>query len=498
MTAFDEIFSLVGKWWRESLEPSFNALGLQKYMRFIFFAVAFVFLVTLAKKILSPIITVLLKPLYRFKANREETERTKLEKRNVMKQVEQMLKQQDYKAAANLLDSIEQRDEAAGYYVQAGDYSTAAEIYESLGNLEKAASLYKEAGNSTKAAGIFLQLKDYKSAASMYEKGGFSQKAAEIYENEGEFGKAAELYENCFAEESSHRGSTTKEFAMKSGKLFERVGVPQRAAKVYLRAGMHADAAAAYEMTQDFIKAGDCYLKVGNLQKAAACFAEGGDDRRSNEILSMFHYQKGLLRDAASYSEKAGDFLRAAEILVETEEFSRAATLYENLGLFQEAGEIFLRIDDFLRAAEAFEKAGNFVLAAKAYHKAGCPTVKVGELFEKGCDYFEAGNLYLQSGLPDKALEAFQMINPESENYIPASISIGTIFFEKGMLKLAFEKFRKVIGTEPINKSNIEAYYYIGRCFESAGKNDKAKAVYSKVLSERYNFRDVRQRIAQL
>jgi len=251
-------------------------------------------------------------------------------------------------------------------------------------------------------------------------------------------------------------------------------------------------------MTRDFIKAGDCYLQAGNLQKAAACFGEGGDERRSNEILSTVYYQKGLLREAASYSEKAGDFLQAAEILVETAEFPRAAELYENLGRFQEAGEIFLRIDDFQRAAEAFEKAGNFVLAAKMYHKAGCPTIKVGELFEKGCDYFEAGNLYLQSGLPDKALDAFQMMNPGSENYIPASILIGKIFLDKGMLKLAFEKFKKIIGTEPVNESNIEAYYFLGRCFECAGENDKAKKVYSRVLSERFNFMDVRQRIAQL
>jgi tetratricopeptide (TPR) repeat protein len=90
------------------------------------------------------------------------------------------------------------------------------------------------------------------------------------------------------------------------------------------------------------------------------------------------------------------------------------------------------------------------------------------------------------------------MVSPGSESYMTASIRIGEIFLKGGMLKLAFEKFTKIIGNGPINKSNIEAYYYLGLCLESAGTVEKAKAIYRKVLSEDYNFRDVKKRIEQL
>lgn len=478
--------------------PQSGIQGVERYIPFVLIAIILLFLARYLGKLLRTIGAFFLSPLRRMRANYEETARTKAEKKSVMKKVKRLLENKDYKPAATLLESINELEEAANYYMQAGEQISAAGIYESLGDLEKAATLYREAGNNTRAGDIFLRLGDYRNAALMYENCGLFKKAAGIYEEGRDIRKAAELYEVCFIEDAARGNSSALENALKSGKLFEATGSHDQALRVYLKAGLHEEAAHVYEMTRDFINAGEAYLNAGSLEKAAGCFAEGGDDRRSNEILSKLSYQKGLLSEAASYAEKAGDPVQAAEMCVEAGDFPRAGELYASAGWHHEAGEMFLRVDDALRAADAFEKAGNFVLAARTYQKAGVTTLKVAELFEKGGEYFEAGNLYLRYDLPEKALNAYQMVDPGSESYMPASLLIGEIFLKKGMLKLAFEKFRKIIGNDPVNKSNIDAYYHLGLCLESAGATEKAKAVYGKVLSENFNFRDVRQRIEQL
>lgn len=467
----------------------------RNYIPFILFAVIFLLFVLYAGRLLRSVAASFAKALRRMKESYEETAKARAERKSVMRKVKLLLKNQDFQPAATLLESINEPEDAAELYIKAGEPTSAARIYEDLGNLEKAAPLYREAGNSTKAADAFLKLGDRRSAALMYENSGLLKKAAEIYEDIGDLGKAADLYEICFIEEAARGTPGARENALKSGKLFEKTGAHEQALRVYLKASLHDETARTYEMMKDYKNAGGYYLRAGDSGKAAACFAQGGDGRKSNEILSALSYREGRLREAASYAEKAGDLVRAAEMFAEVGDFQEAGDLYAKAGWFHEAGEIFLRMNDLQKAADSFEKAGDFALAARTYQKAGCSTARTAELFEKAGDYFEAGNLYLASGLSEKALDAYQRVDPGSDSYMPASLKIGELFLKKGMLKLAFEKFKKIIGNDPINKSNIAAYYYLGVCLESSGAVEKARTVYGKVLAENYNFKDVRQRI---
>lgn len=66
------------------------------------------------------------------------------------------------------------------------------------------------------------------------------------------------------------------------------------------------------------------------------------------------------------------------------------------------------------------------------------------------------------------------------------------------MVKLALEKFSKIIGNQPVNKSNLEPYYFLALCYEASGDEEKAKSIYDKILIEEYNFKDVRQRVEKL
>jgi len=456
------------------------------------------FLAHYLKRLFRVAMASLLGPLRLMGERFEKNARTREQKKAALKKVKKLLEKQEYKPAAILLESVQELEKAAQYYTMADDKISAARIYENLDLLDSAAALYREAGNTTKAGDIYARIGDYGNAALMYENGGLLKKAAEIYEGGRDLGKAAELYEICFIEEAARGSSSAKESALKSGKLFEAIGSSEQALGVYLKADLHEKAAHVHETLKNFTDAGQYYLRAGSPEKAAECFALGGEDRKSNEILSRFFHQKGLLGEAASYAEKAGDLVQAAEICTEAGELLKAGELYLKAGWHNEAGEVFLRAGDLLRAADAFEKAGNFVLSAGIYQKAGVADGKVAELFEKGGEYFEAGNLYLRSGLPEKALNAYQAVEQGSENYLPASLLIGEIFMKKGMLKLAFQKFKQIIGNDQVNKTNIEAYYYLGRCLESAGEEEKARVIYGRVLAENYNFRDVEERIRQL
>ncbi len=249
-----------------------------------------------------------------------------------------------------------------------------------------------------------------------------------------------------------------------------------------------------YEKKGQYLEAGEYYEKAGDAEKAAEAFEKGGNLNKSNELLSKICYEKGFLREAAVFAEKAGDSARAAEIYTEVQEFSKAGEQYIKAGYFNEAGEKFIQAQDFQRVAEAFEKGGKYVWAAQAYEKIGDITVKTAELYEKGEEFFKAGKLYEELGLQDRALNALQKIDESSENYEAASIVIGGIFKNKGMMNLAIERFQKIIDNRPISKSTLEPYYYLALCYEKTGEREMAKSIYDKILAVDYQFRDVDKR----
>ena len=58
-------------------------------------------------------------------------------------------------------------------------------------------------------------------------------------------------------------------------------------------------------------------------------------------------------------------------------------------------------------------------------------------------------------------------------------------------------RVRKIIDNQPVGKSNLEPYYFLALCHEQAGETESAKAIFSKILAENYNFRDVRKWLGQ-
>jgi len=481
---------------------SLHLPGAESYIPFLIAAILFYVLFLVFRKMLKPVGAGIAVRLYLLKKSLQERAKSNAERKATMKNLRKALAAKDYRLAADLHRSLGEFREAAKLYLEVKEHASAARAYEDAGDFENAAACYREIGNNSRAAENFLKLQDYTSAAEMYARGGFLQKAAELYEKAGAYARAAELYEACFIEEGLHTsaGSAKKQNAFLSGTLFLKAGQLEKAIHIFLKGNLPNDAALIYEGKGEFIRAAECFLQAGNLERAAECFEKGGDLRKSNEIVSALFYKKGRIRDAAACAEKAGDLLQASEMFAESGDYAKAGELLVRKGYFNEAGEMFLKINDFLRAAEAYEKGGKYILAADAYHRVEDRNwrLKAAELYEKGEAYFEAGEIFAQLNLTGRALSAFQKTDVESPHYTAASIVIGKMFLEKGMIKLALEKFLKVIGNQPVGKSNLEPHYCLGLCYEASGEKEKAKAVYEKILAEDYHYKDVNQRVQRL
>jgi tetratricopeptide (TPR) repeat protein len=367
-------------------------------------------------------------------------------------------------------------------HLQTRDFAAAARLCESLGELAKAAGYHLETGNVVRAREIFLELKDYR-------------RAAELFESAGDDLKAAELYEAAFQKEGHTHTASGADSALKSGRLFEKTGAADRAAAVYVKAGLYAEAAAIFEAGQDYLKAAEHYLKAGDAEKAAGCFEKGGDPVKGYATLSRFSYDRGLVKEAAGYAEKAGDLMNAATMYQEVGEFARAGELFFQAGFYAEAAENFSLVNDLARAAEAYERAGNYLQAAQAFETVGSDKEKLATLYEKGGDFYPAGRLFVKLGHLDRALNVLQQVDPASANYTGASLLVGMIFLKRGLTDLAREKFLKIIDNQPVGKSNLEPYYFLALCHEHGGDTETAKSIFAKILAEDYNYRDVRKRI---
>lgn len=49
---------------------------------------------------------------------------------------------------------------------------------------------------------------------------------------------------------------------------------------------------------------------------------------------------------------------------------------------------------------------------------------------------------------------------------------------------------------ETVGRSNLEPYYFLALCHDHVGDAENAKSIFTKILAEDYNYRDVRKRLA--
>ena len=88
----------------------------------------------------------------------------------------------------------------------------------------------------------------------------------------------------------------------------------------------------------------------------------------------------------------------------------------------------------------------------------------------------------------------------DPKNRIVCMLLIGRSFFEKGLSSQAVAALNQAIEEHELGGDDLgkELYYWLGRSSEGARKTEEAIKAYGQVIQWDYNYRDVRERLAQL
>lgn len=389
------------------------------------------------------------------------------------------------------------KNEALEMYIQGGDFLKAANILEEMGRLEEAATMLEKASKFYEAAEMYARVNNFAKSAELFEKMGYYDKASSNYKRAGNLEKAAFCLEQYyFMTKTTFSTEIQKATAVKAARLWIEAGKEEKAEEILGKERMYEELAQLQEEFKNWRASAENWEKAGNFRKAANAWEQAGNLKRSHLCMAEVLLSENNHPEAAYHFELAEDWGRAAEIYEWCGDWLKAAESYLKMGNYLSAAENYFKSGDQKKAANMYELAGELGSAAKLYMEVG-EFKKASELFEKCGIYYEAAIAAEKSGDDDRALDLFQMVPSDSENYIKAGSLIGQIFLRKGRLDLAIEKFQKLIDSKPLNKDNIEIYYNLALSYEKAGRYREARDIYQRILTEDFKYRggEVQERL---
>ncbi len=412
---------------------------------------------------------------------------------------------EDYVSAAALYEQLEQWERAADMYFKAEDWKRGSKMLVKVGKHTEAAKHYEQHGQKIDAAKLYFDGGQYDRAAQLYEEVSYFPQAAKCFEKLGQYIKAAENYEQQWSASTSVGGSgliatgSAKEakIAFHAGQLYEKGGAPERAAELYKRAGLTREAAVLAAKEGRYKDAAEMLLKEEKLDEAAVMFEKAGETGRAALLLGEIAFHQGDHATAAARFLAGGDNLRAAELYETVGDLESAAQCYVKSDALIPAANVYVRAHENLKAAELFERGGDFQQAARLFEESG-ERVRSSLLYEKSRQFYEAGKLAHALGDGDRAIQLLQQVDSNHEHYDTATLLLSQLFINKNMPALAIDKLKRLLGEQQIGTSNIEQFYALGLAYERLGNTAEAVATYRRIMTERYGYQDVEQRIARL
>ena len=412
---------------------------------------------------------------------------------------------EEYNSAGALHEQLEQWERAADMYFKAEDWKRAATMLIKVGKNAEAGKVYEDHGQKIDAAKLYFDSGQYDKAAELYSDVSCFPQAAKCYEKLGQYIKAAENYEEHWAATTSVGGGglidapsdREAKVALHAGQLYEKGGAPERAAELYKRAGLAQQAAELASKEGRYNDAAEMLLKEENIAGAAEMFQKAGETKRAALLLGEIAFHQGDSNTAAERFLEGGDNLRAAELFETVGNLEAAARCYEQSDAPLQAAGVYLRAGDKKQAAAMFERGNDLEHAAKLFEESQ-ELAKASELYERSGRHFEAGKLAQQQGDDDRAIQLLQQIDGSHEHYDAATLILSRLFLAKNMPGLAVDKIKRLIGTQQISGQTLEHFYCLGLAYEQLGKRTEAIDAFRKVMTERYGYEDVEQRIARL
>ncbi len=406
---------------------------------------------------------------------------------------------QEYDVMGELLEKLGRESEAIEAYKKSGNSDNLVKLLLKRRNIEAAGTVLENNNRFQEAAELYYNYERYDKAAQIYEKKGFYKKAAYIYEKGGNIKKAAANFEKWFVTSFDtaigYQGSKQLEQELlkavdlytqlneleKAYDLLIKYGKFEKAADVAVKMNRVSDAAKNYERAQLPLKAAEMYEKLD--QPKIACLLRG-----------EHAFAKGSTLEAAEWFLKGEDYTRAAELFEWDKKFAKAAHCYFMNQNFLGAAENYLKDGNEEEAAKMFEMGREWKMAANISLKYG-KFQKAGELYENAQEHFKAGASFIKVDDDRRALANFQLVPVDSPDFNAAITHMANIFLKNRKPQLVIEKIEKLLGDNPIDKSNIEWFYVLGQAYENAGNFKKAFEIYQMILTEDYSFKDVHQKI---
>jgi tetratricopeptide (TPR) repeat protein len=412
---------------------------------------------------------------------------------------------EDYISAAHIYEQLEQWERAADMYVRADDWKRSAKMLAKVGKHGEAAKQFEQHGQKIDAAKLYFDAGQYDRAAQLYEDVSYFPQAAKCYEKLGQYIKAAENYEQQWSAATSVGGSgliaspsdREAKIALYAGQLYEKGGAPERAAELYKRAGLTREAAVLAAKEGRYRDAAEMLLKEEKLEDAAAMFEKAGENRRAALLRGEIAFHHGDSAEAADKFLEGGDPLRAAELYEQVGNLEAAARCYEQSDAPIQAANVYLRANEKLKAAALFERGNDFDQAAHLYEESG-DQARASALYERSGKFYEAGKLAHAVGDADRAIQLLQQVDSNHEQYDSATLVLSRLFLQKNMPALAVDKLTRLLGEQQIGNQNIDHFYCLALANEQLGNAAEALATLRKIMTERYGYLDVEQRIARL
>jgi len=338
-------------------------------------------------------------------------------------------------------------------------YEQAGDLRSGRGEFEQALALYLNCGNDNKVALCYLSMKQPRKAAELFLRMGRLAEAAHYYQAVGDWKDAARCLDNA--------------------------GNDREAAELYERAGDFEEAAAKLSVLGEHRSAARLYERAEKMAQAA------------EELLAADTDDEATQRRAAELFERAGDARRAAGCFVGAGEWLRAGMLYEQVPEHLKAAEAYERAGVFDRAAAAYEAGGALAEARACFERAG-NVERASEMALRQGDLLDAGQGFYELGAYERALETLQGVPESSPQRRNATLLLGRIFLEKGLLDRAQEKLESLNADPPATKDDLDILLVLADVHERAGEFLRALNLLELVNDFDSEWGDTAERLERL
>ncbi|MGC2424064.1 MAG: protein kinase [Nitrospirota bacterium] len=402
--------------------------------------------------------------------------------------------------AGQMYEKMGKADKAIALYEKAGEHSWHADALLKQGQYAEAAEILRKAGKPMLAAEAYEKAEMHTEAARLFEESGHTLSAAMHFEKAGDIEKAAVYYDRAFVETTSSKEMNIaniekyNEYSIKAGKFYRETGENMKALECYARVKAYPEAAECALLAGDKMKAAELFESGKLYEKAAEIFGELGNTRRASELMSDKYFADGNYVKAADMLAESNDFIKAAELYNGAGEYGKAGECYMRSREYYDAAAMFEKAGDDAQAAVAYEKNGDFRISAEIYMKLG-DVEKAASLVESAGEYFAAAEMFRKAGFAAKEFSSLQKVRQGDPGYLNACGRMADILREQGKLDVAAQKYVIAIGDSEPDEENIGYFYGLGTIYESDGKLPQALQMYKKTQLVDIAYKDVEERI---